>query len=167
LPSHKPKYTFGVPDAASLNIPLDCGPNGPCILEDYMVERSDIVPFSNPVVVEYASCPPGYAEVRFDVFEPHKMLSGSKLNSRLAIRSRPAFLDWRTFLKDVAVFQFKFLKFGLLSLAVIMGALLSLSFMATFYQGYGYREKHVCCPFFHLCRQWLTYPRINLPENPQ
>ena len=145
-PSPKPGYTFAAPNTASLNIPFDCGPDGSCIIEDYMVERTDIAPFSHPVVVEYAPCPSGYAEVRFKDPEPHQMSSGFKLDSRPAMRPRPAFQDWRNFLKEVAVSQFKFLKFGLLGLAVVMGALLSLSFIATLYRSFGHREKQVCCP---------------------
>ena len=146
-PSRKPEYMFAAPGTASLNIPLDCGLDGSCMIEDYMVERSDIAPFSHPVGLEYAPCPSVYAEVRFEDPEPHQMLSGFEPDSRLVIRPRLAFQDWRNFLKGVAVSQFKFLKLGLLGLAVIMGALLGLSFIATLYRSFRYTEEHVCCPF--------------------
>lgn len=116
-----------------LNIPLDCGPSGTCVLQDHAVEHPEIDP-SALLAVEHASCPPGYTALHFRDIGSHR---AHVLTSKL----RP--LSWQKILQSVATIQLNSLRFFVIGMGVIMGTFLGLSLLSAVYHTYASRKKHV------------------------
>lgn len=110
--------------SAPLNIPLDCGPSGICVLQDH--------------AVEYAPCPAGYTELHFKDIGSHQAELASDI---LTPHLRP--LNWQKILQSVATIQLNSLRFFVIGMGVIMSAFLSLNLLSAVYHTYASRKKHV------------------------